>query len=332
MPRLRADRPRLEQRAVAAARAIADAEPSGDDLLFLHSGLAQLGLPRGPCKARRFERCDGSVSLLVTAGSLWDGDDWVQQPLPNGSKPRLIMLDMGTQVVRSKSNEFFVEGSAKKYLKKRLGLSNTGGRNGPLTAFRRHLGALAACQMQLGFTYRDQALTLNRQLITGFSAWVTADSGRRGLWPGVVGLNADFCDSLRAHAVPLDRRAIRALAGSALALDIYSYLAQRLHRLSKPLDLRWGTLRRQFGQEYKHVRYFRDDFLRQLRAVLAVYPDAKVSPIRGGLRLRPSNPPVPVTRVVVGSADPSRTKAQPKKPAGDGTLSEFGWIVPVFHA
>jgi len=37
--------------------------------------------------------------------------------------------------------------------------------------------------------------------------------------------------SRQTHAVPLDERALAGLAHSSLALDIYAWLAQRLHRV-----------------------------------------------------------------------------------------------------
>ena len=291
----------LEQKLLAAGRAIALAAPSGQELLFLHSGLAQLGLPRSPVKARRFERTDREVSLLVEAGELWDGARWLPQPLPYGTRPRLILLDICNQAVRSGERLISVERTPSRYLE-RLDLSNTGGQNGTLTALRTQLGALSVCTMRIGLTYCGHAVTLNHQLISGFSAWVSEHDKRRrrGLWPGEVLLNPDFHASLLEHAVPLDRRAICALAGSALALDIYSWWAQRLHRVpkSKSTKLTWAALKRQFGQEYTSAKYFKRAFAKQARKALAVYPEARVEQIHGGISMRRSRPPVRKAQVV----------------------------------
>ena len=172
----RNDRPRLEQKILAAAREIAAAEPVGEDLFFLHSGLAQLGLPRRDCSARRFERSDGRVSILVTAGELWDGERWVPQLLPYGTRPRLVLLYLCTQAVRSRSRQVCVERDAKAFFG-RLGLAYSGGPNGSLTAFRVQLGGLAACRLQIGLEYMGHTVTLNQQLIDGFSGWVTSKNG-----------------------------------------------------------------------------------------------------------------------------------------------------------
>jgi hypothetical protein len=68
--------------------------------------------------------------------------------------------------------------------------------------------------------------------------------------------------SLQRHAVPLDPRAIATLAGSALALDVYVWLAQRLHRIDrgKPQTVTWESLKAQFGPDYDRARKFREKF------------------------------------------------------------------------
>jgi len=53
----------------------------------------------------------------------------------------------------------------------------------------------------------------------------------RTLWPSTVRLSPDHWENLKNHAVPLDEVAIAALSHNAMALDIYAWLAQRLHRV-----------------------------------------------------------------------------------------------------
>ncbi|WP_204377130.1 hypothetical protein [Aquitalea pelogenes] len=60
--------------------------------------------------------------------------------------------------------------------------------------------------------------------------------------------------------------------------------------------LYWTNLREQFGQEYQGKeadKDFKKKFLIALRAVLAVYPQAKVKQVTGGLMLMASPPPIP---------------------------------------
>jgi hypothetical protein len=79
-----------------------------------------------------------------------------------------------------------------------------------------------------------------------------------------------------------------------MALDMYVWLAQRLHRISmgKPQFVAWKLLHEQFGQRFARIRDFRRKFLRTLRHVAAAYPAARVSSDDRGLTLAHSPPPV----------------------------------------
>jgi hypothetical protein len=70
------------------------------------------------------------------------------------------------------------------------------------------------------------------------------------LWPTTLRLSLDYYESLTRYAVPLDERAVAALAHSAMALDMYCWMAQRLHRIppGKPQFVPWTALQEQFGQ------------------------------------------------------------------------------------
>lgn len=118
------------------------------------------------------------------------------------------------------------------------------------------------------------------------------------LWPTTVTLGSDFYASLMSENVlPFDARAIRALQQSAMALDVYTWLAHRLCRIptSKPAVFSLDALRTQFGPEYTSTKKFRDDFLETLRRLQAVNRDA----LDGRRELRRSNPPVPKAASIV---------------------------------
>lgn len=121
------------------------------------------------------------------------------------------------------------------------------------------------------------------------------------LWPGVLELSHEFYETLTNHAVPLDYRALAALQHSALALDIYTWLAHRLCRISKSqgVKLSWSNLRDQFGQEYGDPRDFKREFRKSLHQVWPVYPEARFSEEVGGIVLYPSHPPLSRTTVAI---------------------------------
>lgn len=80
-----------------------------------------------------------------------------------------------------------------------------------------------------------------------------------------------------------------------MALDIYVWLAQRLHRIptSKPQFIAWALLHEQFGQGFHRIRDFRRRFLQTLHHVQAAYPGARIAADDRGMTLSHSPPPVP---------------------------------------
>lgn len=253
---------------------------------FLHGILCQVGLPRSRVDGEVFERRSGIASLRIKAGELWDGQQWVSQPIPFGTRPRLALIHVSSEAVRTRSPVVEVGRSIRDFLR-RLGLDASGREYG---TFKRQMNSLAACEMRLGLG----TSTLRVQPIEEFEAWLHPTGTQAVLWPGVLRLSDRFFESLSASAVPLDPRALSALSHSALALDCYAWLAQRLHRVEKAsgVKLSWSNLAEQFGSEYTDRRNFKKKFRVALREALAVYADAKVEPVPGGLVLRPSPPPI----------------------------------------
>ncbi len=269
---------------------------------YLHSVLCQINLPRNTTTARSFERTSGQVSIKIKAGELYDGLRWIEQPLPYGSRPRLVLVHVCSQAVRTKSRDVEVGKSAREFLG-RLGIEqSTGGKNGSYTQFRKQMLALAACEMLLAYPTPRGMANVKAPPITKFETWYTPNDKQAIMWPGVMSLSQEFYDSLRDHAVPLRPEALAAIKHSSLALDIYAWLANRLCRVRNLQGTKvfWANLREQFGQEYADPRNFRKKFLVALKQALLVYPDARVEEVPSGFLLKPSPPPIPKTMALVG--------------------------------
>lgn len=287
---------RTESRLVIAGSQISQEPPDRAD--FLHTVMCQVGLPRKRMDARIFERHNGHISILLEAGKLYDGRDFVDQPLPYGTIPRLVMVHVSSEAVRTRQRNIEVGESMRQFLQM-LGMQTSGGERGGYTALRRQMEALAACRLTLGMHAEGRVVTVDAKPIKRFEAWLQHDGTQRTLWPGVLELSEDFFTTLAEHAVPLDYRALSALKHSSLALDIYTWLAHRLCRVGAATGvmLSWENLRDQFGQEYSASKDFKKEFRQVLRQVCVVYPDARIEEIVGGLRLYPSRPPLAPTTV-----------------------------------
>lgn len=185
---------------------------------------------------REFVRQSGSVWLSVQAGLLDEGNGPVVQPIPYGAMPRLALAWVSTYAKRHKTREIPIGDSAAEFLRL-VGMDSQGNR---YVTLRKQMHALAACRLQLGYKGR----TFNGEPIEQFDAWLgNRDARQRSLWPGVMLLSESYFQELMEKGVPLDNRALMALKGSALALDVYAWLAYRLHQIQ-------GAGRRFTGEIY----------------------------------------------------------------------------------
>jgi hypothetical protein len=290
--------PRRTARLLEAAEGIRQEPP--DRMDFLHTVLCQVGLPRSKVHDRTYERKNGHVSMLLEAGRLYDGRDFVEQPLPYGATPRLVLVHVSSEAVRTRQPAVEIGDSMRQFLMT-LGMQTSGGERGGYTVLKRQMEALSACRMTLGMYADGRAVTVHADPIKRFDAWLHQDGLQRTLWPGVLELSPDFFNTLVEHAVPLDHRALAALKHSSLALDIYTWLAHRLCRVNRAggVKLSWSNLKEQFGPDYSASKDFKKEFRQALRQVCAVYPDARVEEVIGGLLLFPSRAPMAATRIAM---------------------------------
>jgi len=287
------------EKLINASVAISMDAPSGDERMFCHSIMCQIGLPRTQVQGREFHHSFGSAWLGIQAGLLDEGTGPVPQPVPYGAAARLALTCITTLARRHRSREVDVGRHASTFLSM-LTYDLQGHRYRML---RRQMHALAACRLQFGF----QGRTVSSLPIHQFDAWHPRKLRGVSRWPGLLVLSEEFYADLIEHSVPLDGRALAMLKGSALALDVYLWLAYRLHQIQgKAVAVSWEALMRQFAHEPSGAHAaetFRRGFLQALRKVLMVYPNAKVTRYPGGLELHASPPPV-APRVLAVSPPP----------------------------
>lgn len=293
---------RITRRLLDAADAIHFEAP--EEIIFQHSALAQCALPHRapPDDARAWQRRQGRTVLHVQAGATYHPRTraFVEIGLPYGARARLILMHLNSEALKKHSPVVEVEASLTAFVRRVQSRPPTGPE---LAVFKDQLARLAAATISLAIDHdAGDAVQIDTRIIGGMEL-LEKDARRRVPWPATVRLSLDYYESLQRHAVPLDERAIAALGHSAMALDIYCWLAQRLHRVpAAGQRISWPALHAQFGQGYTRARDFRAFFLRQLRQVQAAYPGARLEEGPAGLVLRPSPPPVPKRMVLIGGA------------------------------
>ena len=282
----------VKARLIESSVAIQADDP--DTILFQHSVFCQTSLPyRDPGQdVRVWERRQGAVSLRVEAGAAQapDSDEWIELGLPWGTKPRLILAYLNAEALRTGSPVVEIEDSLTAFVK-RLQLDNHG-RN--IRMIKDQLTRLAGSTIRLGIRADGRAVTIKRDIVSAFDLWFPKDERQRVLWPSTIKLSTEYFDSLQKHAVPLDDRAVSALSHSAMALDIYSWLAQRLHRIDSrnPQLIRWEAVKAQFGWHYQELKKFKQVFRKTLTEVLTQYRAARIEMDDEGLTLRNSPSPI----------------------------------------
>jgi hypothetical protein len=262
---------------------------------FMLSIFCQLAFPRSDCGEAYFLRECGKARLALDAGMSVEGEKITLARIPYGMVPRLILNYIFSCAVRYKSPEVDFGNSAAEMMR-RLGLSPTGGKRGNYANFKNQLAWLADCNIEFDFHVRNKKISYCGKIFSDHDFHLNVIKK----WSPKIILENSFYEVLvgQKNAVPIDMRAVSALKGSALALDIYYMLSERLHRVTaKPVTLYWKNLRVQFGSEYADSdsgkRSFKENFLKALKKVKMVYPTADIDVIDGGVRIRKSRPPIP---------------------------------------
>lgn len=262
---------------------------------FMFILFCQLGFPRSHCDQFYFFRECGKTRLVIDTGVVPSGGKFIQTALPYGALPRLILMDVFSYAVRYKTTEINLGKSAASFMR-RLGLRPVGGKRGNYANLNNQLNALLALHVECDFNVKNKKFSFCGRL---FSDLILVDDENKR-WRSLVNLSEDFYELLVFHrnAVPIDTRAVLALKGSALALDIYFMLVESLHRASlKPVNLYWKNLREQFGAEYvdneNGKRSFKENFLIALKKVKMVYPAAEIDVVNGAVLIRKSPPAIP---------------------------------------
>ena len=277
---------KAERHAVDAAASVLSEEESR--LGITHAGFAMTSLPHKQIKEGLWRREGHRTTLLVESGRDRQG---AVIGVPYGSIARLILLYLQTEATRTNSPEVELGRSMKSWMS-RMSLT-TGGKTYQLVTEQAR--RISSCRLTF-FTERVNGAEARHNgafVQDAISLAGVVDDNQPTLWQDRVMLDAGFWRSLKEHPVPVREEAIRAIGSRSMAIDIYIWLAYRLHSLSKPAPISWTALHGQFGAGFRLVRQIKPTFLEALNLALAVYPEAAVQVERDGVVLHPSLPAVP---------------------------------------
>ena len=282
-------------------------DPTGKDIAYISAPLCHVFFPyTNPGDETDFwVRSQGNFHLSIEATRVVNPD--TRQPerfgLPYGPKPRLILSLLNTVVLKQRTPEVTLGNSLTDFISDHLGLDANGR---TINEVKNQLARLstslisATYQIEQGHSQNDSL-----KLIRGVDIWWNKDAHQRHLWGNFLRFSDDYFNDIMEHGVPVDRRALAALSGSAVGLDVYAFLAHRLHHIptSKPVQISWKAMKDQFGASYGRMDHFKEKFRNVLKMVYAVYPDARMEEVENrGFILYHSKPPIaPRPSIVVPS-------------------------------
>jgi hypothetical protein len=278
---------KLERQCVETAFAVMSDEQQR--IGIMHAGFAMTALPHKAIDETIWVRQGNNIKLRLESGM--DADDKVVG-LPFGAIARIILLYLQTEAVKTKSRDIELGRSMNHWLTT-MGIDN-GGKTYKLV--REQSRRLSLCRLTF-YRVTDEATIITNGSFVRDAILPSRDTDQLQFWREAVRLDEGFFQSLIDHPLPVREAAIREIGHRSMALDIYVWLAYRLHQLSKPTAITWKALHDQFGGGYQHVRQFKAKFKEPLALALAAYPEAILEAGDAGLKLYPSPPAVAERRL-----------------------------------
>lgn len=277
------DRPVVE----AAAAYMADEDVG---IGFLYSGWCQAALPHRKLANDKGWQIDGERVRLIVEPGMRGGAHGEPEPVgvPYGSRARLILLRLQSEALRTQSRDVELGRNLNDWLIK-MGIP-VGGRS--FKDVKDQTERISRCRLTFEIRHGNRLGMANQNIMESAIFFEAPDPSQGTLFAQHARLSEAFFESLKKHPVPIEEAAVRAISNNSMAIDIYAWLAYRLHSLQKPTPVSWHALKQQFGISFSRLDNFKTTFSTNLRLALAVYRSAKVEDGQAGLILHPSRPPV----------------------------------------
>ena len=169
----------------------------------------------------------------------------INNNLPYGNIPRLLLAWVCTEAVRTQRRELVLGRSLYEFMRK-LGMENrSGGINGERTRLKNQIRRLFRCSVQLVYADANAERFVSSQIaVRGEFWWSARQPDAPALWDSTIRLGEEFFNEIVAHPIPLDMNILKSLKRSPLGLDLYFWLVYRTFTLKAPLTLSWRQLYR----------------------------------------------------------------------------------------
>ena len=191
---------------------LVSASEADADLGFMARTMALCSLPRtNPGNQHQYKRVNGPYKLYMQAGP--------ENKLPYGNIPRLLLVWMCTEAVRTQSRELTLGDSVSEFMRK-LGIYSTSG--GVYIRLRNQMKRLFNAHVQLVYADEQGEARVSSSVADRSEFWWNERKpGERLEWESKIELGEKFFNEIIRHPVPLDMNTLTALKRCALGLDLY---------------------------------------------------------------------------------------------------------------
>lgn len=283
-------------------RAIAISEaPDAAERAYMARQLVLCTLPHSdPGNVPIWSRRTGNFTLSVQPGYARNASTEQQDCIgyPHGTIPRLLLFWIITEAVRTQQRRLYLSNSLAEFMRK-VGLDpSRGGKRSDHRRLKNQMHRLFRAKISFEEHDPRKARWMNMDVAPrGELWWHPHDAAQGALYESWIDLGEDFFEAIRAMPVPVDTRALKALKGSALALDLYALVCFRAFAIVKhhlpAQTVTWAQLQTQLGTDYADVGNFRRKAKAALAKIKTLYPGLTIGTAKGGFTIHATRLAVP---------------------------------------
>ncbi len=281
-----------QERRTSEAWRISSNPATSEDMAFLAREFILCTLPhRNPGDVPAWSRTNGNLTLTIRPG--WNHEKKVAYGYPYGTIPRLLLVWMVTEIVRTKNRRLQLGNSLSGFMAT-LGLNpsngGTGAKRSDAHRLREQMERLFRAVISFDYSLKGDGnrkgkAWLDMQVAPKGKLWWNENvTDEEALWGSWVDVSEDFYKAIMSEPTPLDVRILKHVKHSSMAIDLYTILnreAYRANKAGRARFLAWEWLHAQIGNEYGDLRDFRRAALPQIKAILDVHSGLVVSQQRG---------------------------------------------------
>ena len=236
-----------------------------DSVVYMSQGFTTATMPHRKVEGQIYNRKNGNYQLCMMA--------FPDQKIPYGVIPRLFIIWLITEIVRTKRKEIELGSCFSEFLKKLK--FDTGGYTGKRV--KEQIAWLSS--VSVGFLHTNKKVFESikpESIIEHARIWWIDDKNdtQQQLFPSSITVSESFYNEAM-KAFPVDMRIVDALRNSAMKLDIYLWLTLKMYNVKRDMEISYAALKLQFGADYedtpKGLDNFRTKFRTNFKAVLNLY-------------------------------------------------------------